>query len=83
MLSGHLQWSFGVTLWELLSCAQQPYVDVDPDEMTTILEQGQRLIQPYNCPDDLLAIVFFLLFLKRKQRIMDCRTPMVPYEIPC
>uniref|UniRef100_A0A914ZEM8 Protein kinase domain-containing protein n=1 Tax=Parascaris univalens TaxID=6257 RepID=A0A914ZEM8_PARUN len=41
-------WSFGVTLWELLSCAQQPYIDVDPEEMATILEQGQRLIQPYN-----------------------------------
>ncbi|VDK60810.1 unnamed protein product [Anisakis simplex] len=51
-------WSFGVTLWELLSCAQQPYVDVDPDEMILILEQGQRLVQPYNCPDDLYNVMY-------------------------
>ncbi|VDK87106.1 unnamed protein product [Onchocerca ochengi] len=46
-------WSFGVTLWELLTCSQQPYLDIDPDEMATILERGKRLSQPYNCPDKL------------------------------
>ncbi|VDM49901.1 unnamed protein product [Toxocara canis] len=51
-------WSFGVTLWELLSCAQQPYIDVDPEEMATVLKQGQRLTQPYNCPDDLYNVMY-------------------------
>ncbi|VDO33857.1 unnamed protein product [Onchocerca flexuosa] len=57
-------WSFGVTLWELLTCSQQPYLDIDPEEMATILEHGKRLSQPYNCPDKLneFFILFFLYF---------------------
>uniref|UniRef100_A0A0N5B191 Protein kinase domain-containing protein n=1 Tax=Syphacia muris TaxID=451379 RepID=A0A0N5B191_9BILA len=50
-------WSFGVTLWELLSCGQQPYVDIDPDEMLQLLEQDRRLPQPYNCPDELYSLI--------------------------
>uniref|UniRef100_A0AAF5PMS1 Protein kinase domain-containing protein n=3 Tax=Wuchereria bancrofti TaxID=6293 RepID=A0AAF5PMS1_WUCBA len=46
-------WSFGVTLWELLTCGQQPYPEIDPDEMTAYLECGKRLSQPYSCPDEL------------------------------
>ncbi|VDN33899.1 unnamed protein product [Gongylonema pulchrum] len=46
-------WSFGVTLWELFSCGQQPYMDVDPDELASNLERGKRLAQPYNCPDEM------------------------------
>ncbi|VBB29496.1 unnamed protein product [Acanthocheilonema viteae] len=51
-------WSFGVTLWELLSCGQQPYPDIDPDEMATVLERGKRLSQPYSCPDELYGLMY-------------------------
>ncbi|OZC08002.1 protein tyrosine kinase [Onchocerca flexuosa] len=51
-------WSFGVTLWELLTCSQQPYLDIDPEEMATILEHGKRLSQPYNCPDKLYELMY-------------------------
>lgn len=51
-------WSFGVTMWELLSCGQQPYVEVDPEQMTSVLQKGKRLSQPYNCPDELYGLMY-------------------------
>lgn len=47
------QWSFGVILWELTTLAQQPYVEIDPFEMSNYLEKGYRLFQPIGCPDEL------------------------------
>lgn len=61
-------WSFGVTLWELLSCGQQPYVDVDPEEMSVVLEQGHRLAQPYNCPDELYGVMYCCWHLDYRDR---------------
>ena len=46
-------WSFGVLFWELMTLAQQPYVEVDPFEMAAYLREGYRLAQPVNCPDEL------------------------------
>jgi len=51
-------WSFGVTLWELLSCGQQPYAEIDPEEMLAHLKDSTRLAQPYNCPDELFGVMF-------------------------
>ncbi|KAM3728110.1 Inactive tyrosine-protein kinase RYK [Dirofilaria immitis] len=51
-------WSFGVTLWELLTCGQQPYLETDPDELAMILQRGKRLSQPYNCPDELYGLMY-------------------------
>jgi len=48
-----LQWSFGVTLWELMTLGQQPYADVDPFEMMTYLLHGYRMCQPVHCPNEL------------------------------
>ena len=47
------QWAFGVTLWELITLSQQPYHDIDPFEMAAYLQEGYRLAQPINCPDEL------------------------------
>jgi RYK receptor-like tyrosine kinase len=46
-------WSFGITLWELWTLADQPYMDIDPFEMVSFLKEGGRLYQPSNCPDPL------------------------------
>lgn len=48
-----LQWAFGVTLWELMTLGQTPYVDIDPFEMAAYLKDGYRIAQPINCPDEL------------------------------
>ena len=50
-------WSFGVTLWELMTLGQQPYFEVDPFEMADYLRDGYRLFQPINCPDKLYEIM--------------------------
>lgn len=50
-------WSFGVLLWELLTLCQQPYVDIDPFEMSAYLQDGFRLTQPVNCPDELFTVM--------------------------
>ncbi|XP_030583217.1 tyrosine-protein kinase RYK isoform X2 [Archocentrus centrarchus] len=47
-------WAFGVTLWELMTLGQTPYVDIDPFEMSAYLKDGYRIAQPINCPDDCL-----------------------------
>uniref|UniRef100_A0AC35FAI9 Protein kinase domain-containing protein n=1 Tax=Panagrolaimus sp. PS1159 TaxID=55785 RepID=A0AC35FAI9_9BILA len=51
-------WQFGVVLWELFTCAQQPFSDIEPEEMLAELEQGIRLGQPYNCPDELYGAMY-------------------------
>lgn len=50
-------WSFGVLLWELLTLCQQPYADIDPFEISAYLQDGFRLTQPVNCPDELFTVM--------------------------
>ena len=50
-------WAWGVTMWEILTRAQQPFPDVDPFEMETYLLEGFRLHQPVNCPDQLYRVI--------------------------
>jgi len=52
-------WMFGVMLWELTTLAQQPYLEVDPFEMSSYLKDGYRLAQPLNCPDELFAVMAY------------------------
>jgi len=60
--SGHFSrasdvWSWGVTLWEILTRSQQPFPDIDPFEMESYLAEGFRLHQPVNCPDQLYTVM--------------------------
>ncbi|XP_030838359.1 tyrosine-protein kinase RYK isoform X1 [Strongylocentrotus purpuratus] len=50
-------WSFGVTLWELVTLGQTPYMDLDPFEMATFLKSGYRMPQPPSCPDELFNLM--------------------------
>ncbi|CAI9736955.1 tyrosineRYK-like,protein kinase RYK-like [Octopus vulgaris] len=50
-------WAFGVTLWELMTLGQQPYADIDPFEMSAYLQEGYRIAQPINCPDELFSVM--------------------------
>lgn len=49
----HMQWSFGVVLWELMTLGKTPYEEIEPEDMLAQLTKGHRLTQPKNCPDDL------------------------------
>ena len=43
-----LQWSFGVTCWEVFSTGKNPYPGVDPFSLIRYLERGERLERPLN-----------------------------------
>ena len=43
-----MQWSFGVTCWEVFSLGKNPYPGVDPFSLIRYLERGERLDKPFN-----------------------------------
>ena len=51
----NVQWSFGVTMWEIFSGGKTPYPGTDPRTLLRMLEKGERMPQPYNtaCTDEL------------------------------
>uniref|UniRef100_A0A915DYC4 Protein kinase domain-containing protein n=1 Tax=Ditylenchus dipsaci TaxID=166011 RepID=A0A915DYC4_9BILA len=51
-------WTYGVFLWELFTCGQQPFCDIAPEDMQIAIAGGTRLVQPYNCPDEIYGIMF-------------------------
>lgn len=53
----HVQWSFGITCWEVFSAGKRPYPEVDPMSLVKLLETGARMDKPYNaaCPDSMYA----------------------------
>ncbi|CRL05353.1 CLUMA_CG018196, isoform B [Clunio marinus] len=50
-------WSFGITLWEIYSKGQSPYGDLSGSEVNELIEKGQRLAKPEQCPDDIYKIM--------------------------
>ena len=43
-----LQWSYGVTMWEIFSGGKSPYPGTDPLTLMQRLEEGDRMPKPYN-----------------------------------
>ncbi|KAK6111795.1 Protein tyrosine kinase family protein [Brugia pahangi] len=50
-------WSFGVTLWELFSYGEEPWVGLRGAEVLTKLEAGERLPRPQRCSDELYNFI--------------------------
>lgn len=52
-----LQWSYGVTYWELFTGGKNPYPGVDPVSLPNLLESGHRLDKPNNaaCSEEMLV----------------------------
>ena len=46
----HMQWSYGVTCWEIFSLGRIPYPGVDNVDVIDFLKSGKRLEQPELCP---------------------------------
>jgi hypothetical protein len=51
--SSLFSWSFGILMFEIITLGGSPYPGVQPDDMLSHLEQGNRMEQPDNCPDEL------------------------------
>ena len=55
-----VQWSFGVTCWEVFSLGKTPYPGVHPFSLIRHLERGERLEKPLNaaCSQEMLVKTF-------------------------
>ena len=55
-----MQWSFGVTCWEIFSTAKTPYPGIHPTSLIAQLENGERLLKPNNaaCCDAMVNCTF-------------------------
>uniref|UniRef100_A0A1A7X1Q7 Receptor protein-tyrosine kinase n=1 Tax=Iconisemion striatum TaxID=60296 RepID=A0A1A7X1Q7_9TELE len=51
-------WSYGVTVWEMMSYGAEPYMSVQSvQEVPSLLEKGERLPQPYICTIDVYMVM--------------------------
>ncbi|VDM95045.1 unnamed protein product [Thelazia callipaeda] len=50
-------WSFGVTLWELFSYGEEPWIGLRGAEVLSKLEAGERLPKPQRCSPELYDLI--------------------------
>ncbi|XP_072512816.1 receptor tyrosine-protein kinase erbB-4-like isoform X2 [Salminus brasiliensis] len=50
-------WSYGVTIWELMTLGGKPYDGIPTREIPDILEKGERLPQPPMCTIDVYMVM--------------------------
>jgi serine/threonine protein kinase len=50
-------WSFGITIWELMTGGMKPYVQYSNSETIEKVLEGYRLPKPANCPEALYEIM--------------------------
>ncbi|KAM4610148.1 receptor tyrosine-protein kinase erbB-3b [Polymixia lowei] len=50
-------WSYGVTAWEMMSFGAEPYESMQPQEVPSLLEKGERLSQPHICTIDVYMVM--------------------------
>ncbi|XP_041859442.1 receptor tyrosine-protein kinase erbB-3b isoform X2 [Melanotaenia boesemani] len=50
-------WSYGVTVWEMMSFGAEPYAFVQPQKVPSLLEKGERLSQPDICTIDVYMVM--------------------------
>jgi len=48
-----IQWSYGITCWEVFSLGRIPYTGINNAGMIKFLKDGKRLEKPVLCPDKL------------------------------
>ena len=46
-----IQWSYGITLWEVMAIGKTPYPGVPISDFIKLLEEGMRLSQPMHSPE--------------------------------
>jgi Eph receptor A2 len=50
-------WSFGVTMWEVMSYGERPYWNWSNTDVIKSVEKGFRLMIPTNCPHVLYSMM--------------------------
>uniref|UniRef100_A0A0B6YSM1 Tyrosine-protein kinase n=1 Tax=Arion vulgaris TaxID=1028688 RepID=A0A0B6YSM1_9EUPU len=61
-------WSFGVTLWEIMSFGARPYDKRKPQEILHYVESGNRLHKPRNCDDRIYNLMLSCWDLSKEKR---------------
>ncbi|XP_036384619.1 tyrosine-protein kinase SYK isoform X2 [Megalops cyprinoides] len=50
-------WSFGVLMWEAYSLGQKPYKGMKGNEVIQMIENGERMSAPPNCPPEMYELM--------------------------
>eukprot|EP00064_Thunnus_orientalis_P012463 superscaffoldBa00001914_g12498 len=50
-------WSFGVLMWEAYSFGQKPYKGMKGNDVMQMIESGQRMDTPVNCPPEMYDLM--------------------------
>ncbi|KAK2871527.1 hypothetical protein Q8A67_024054 [Cirrhinus molitorella] len=50
-------WSFGVLMWEAFSFGQKPYKGMKGNEVIQMIESGERMSAPANCPPEMYDLM--------------------------
>lgn len=50
-------WSFGVLMWEAFSYGQKPYKGMKGNDVMQMIESGQRMEAPANCPSEMYDLM--------------------------
>lgn len=50
-------WSFGVLMWEAFSYGHKPYKGMKGNEVMQLIESGQRMEAPLNCPPEMYEVM--------------------------
>lgn len=50
-------WSFGVLMWEAYSCGQKPYKGMKGNEVIQMIENGERMASPPDCPAEMYNLM--------------------------
>ncbi|XP_060751450.1 tyrosine-protein kinase SYK isoform X2 [Tachysurus vachellii] len=61
-------WSFGVLMWEAFSYGQKPYKGMKGNEVIQLIESGERMAAPLNCPSEMYNIMLKCWTYKADER---------------
>jgi len=61
-------WSFGVLLWEIVTCGERPYAGVATEALLDLIKGGYRMSIPLECPQDLYMIMRMCWQIKPESR---------------
>ncbi|XP_065835753.1 tyrosine-protein kinase receptor TYRO3-like [Oscarella lobularis] len=50
-------WSYGITLWEVMTMGMTPYPGVGVGNLVPLLQEGMRLSQPRHCPNRIFKLM--------------------------
>jgi len=50
-------WSFGILMWEIVTCGERPYSGVATEALLDLIKDGYRMSPPPQCPQQLYLIM--------------------------